>query len=144
MRLGAFPERPMVMSTKITTATPPTEYNKEQGWNRNTDFCVDVKTILRDDSIAAIGKHYTGELTHDSEEHYTFIETLPPKVYKRNPRVFDGKYITVTRKKDGSLQPNFKPIKEWNDFSAFDYARGVANELLWAMESLLEKEAPKE
>ena len=132
------------MSNKITTATPPTEYNKEQGCNRNTDFCVDVKTILRDDSIAAIGKHYNGELTHDSEEHYTFLETLPPKVYKRNPRVFDGKYITVTRWKDGSLQPNFKPIKEGRGFRAFVYARGVANELLWALESLLEKEGSKE
>lgn len=132
------------MSTKITTATPPTEYNKEQGWNPNTDFCVDVKTILRSDSIAAIGKHYTGELTRDSEDHYTFLETLPPKVYKRNPHVYVGKYITITRKKDGSLQPNFKPIKEWNDFSALAYAKGVANELLWALSSLLEKEGSKE
>lgn len=140
MRLGVFPERTSVMSTKITTATPPTEYNKEQGCNRNTDFCVDVKTILRNDSIAAIGKNYTGELTRDSEDHYTFLETLPPKVYQRNPRVFDGKYITVTRKKDGRLQPNFKPIKEWKGFSPANYAKGVANELLWAMESLLEKE----
>ncbi len=124
----------------MTTATSSTEYNKEQGCNHNTDFCVDVKTILRNDSIAATGKHYTGELTRDSEEHYTFLETLPPKVYKRNPKLYDGKYITVTRKKDGRLQPNFKPIKEWKGFSAFDYARGVANELLWALESLLEKE----
>ena len=144
MRLGAFPERPMVMSTKITTATPPTEYNKEQGCNRNTDFCVDVKTILRDDSIAVIGKHYTGELTRDTEEHYTFLETLPPKVYKRNPHVYVGKYITITRKKEGRLQPNFKPIREWKGFSPVSYANGVANELLWALESLLEKEAPKE
>ena len=105
---------------------------------------MDVKTILRDDGIAAIGKHYTGELTRDSEDHYTFLETLPPKVYKRNPRLYDGKYITVTRKKDGSLQPNFKPIKEGRGFRAFVYARGVANELLWAMESLLEKEGSKE
>lgn len=71
---------------------------------------------------------------------YTFLETLPPKVYKHNSRVFDGKYITVTRKKDGRLQPNFKPIKEWKGFSAVNYAKGVANELLWALGSLLEKE----
>ena len=31
--------------------------------------------------------------------------------WKRNPRVFNGEYITVTRRDDGSLRPNFKPIK---------------------------------
>ncbi len=143
MRLGAFPERPMVMSTKITTATPPTEYNKEQGCNRNTDFCVNVKTILRNDSIAAIGKHYTGRLTRDAEDHYTFVETLPSTNGKRNPHVYVGKYITITRRDDGSLRPNFKPVKMDANFSATIYARGVANELLWAFESLLEKEAAK-
>lgn len=133
------------MSKKHFIPTPPAkEYNKEQGCHHNTDFCVDVKTILRNDSIAAIGKKYTGELTRDTEDHYTFLETLPPKVYKRNPRVFDGKYITVTRKKDGRLQPNFKPIKEWKGFIPVNYAKGVANELLWALESLLEKEGSKE
>ena len=144
MRRRAYPERTCIMSKKHFIPTPPAkEYYKEQGCNHNTDFCVNVKTILRNDSIAVTGKHYNGELTRDSEEHYTFIETLPPKVYKRNPRVFDGKYITVTRWKDGSLQPNFKPIKEGRGFRAFVYARGVANELLWAFESLLEKEAAK-
>jgi len=104
---------------------------------------VDVKTILRNDSIAAIGKNYTGQLTRDSEDHYTFLETLPPKVYKRNPHVYVGKYITITRRDDGGLRPNFKPIKDWKDFSATIYARGVANELLWALGSLIEKEAAK-
>lgn len=131
------------MSTKITTATPPTEYNKEQGCNRNTDFCVDVKTILRNDSIAAIGKNYTGELTRDSEDHYTFLETQPPKVYKRNPHVYVGKYITITRRDNGRLQPNFKPLKMDANFSATTYARGVANELLWGLSGLIEKEAAK-
>ena len=143
MRLGAFPERPMVMSTQITTATPPTEYNKEQGWNHNTDLCVDVKTILRNDRIAKTGKDYPGVLNHDKAYHYTFREILPPKVYKRNPHVYVGKYITITRRDDGGLQPNFKPIKDWKDFSATTYARGVANELLWGLSGLVEKEAAK-
>ena len=128
------------MSKKHFIPTPPAkEYNKEQGCNHNTDFCVNVKTILRNDSIAVTGKHYNGELTRDSEEHYTFIETLPPKVYKRNPRVFDGKYITVTRWKDGSLHPNFRPMPMGKNFNVDNYAIGVCNELRQALKGLGEE-----
>ena len=109
----------------------------------NTDLCVDLKTVLHNDRIAKMNHDYQGVLTHDAEDHYTFREALPPTTYQRNPRVYNGKYITVTRKKDGRLQPNFKPIKEGKDFNTITYARGVANELLWAFESLLEKEDGK-
>ena len=116
---------------------------KDFNFHPNTELGINLKLITREPGRMPEGKCLDGTITRDSEEHYTFIETLPPKVYKRNPRVFDGKYITVTRWKDGSLQPNFKPIKEERGFRAFVYARGVANELLWAFESLLEKEAAK-
>lgn len=128
------------MSTKITTATPPTKLNKEQGCHSNTDLCVDLKTILRNDRIAKTGKNYPGVLTHDKAYHYTFVETLPSTTGKRNPHVFIGKYITVTRRDDGSLQPNFKTLKEDANFSPIAYINGVANELHRAFESLLEKE----
>jgi hypothetical protein len=96
-----------------------------------------------------IGKGYTGVLRLDSEAeveeyrsfdpHFTFTETVPPTAAKRNPHVFDGKYITVTRRDDGSLRLNFKELKVGADFSVEKYASGVANELLWALEGLVEK-----
>ena len=114
---------------------------KDFNFYPNTELGINLKLITREPGRMPVGKYLDGMITCDSEDHYTFLETLPPTAYKRNPRVYNGKFITVTRKKDGSLQPNFKPIKEWNDFSALAYAKGVANELLWAFESLLEKEA---
>ena len=63
----AFPERTLVMSKKITTTTPPTDYNKEQGWHTNTDLGCDVKTILRSDRKMKVGKEYQGVLRRDSE-----------------------------------------------------------------------------
>ena len=57
----------------------------------------------------------------------------------RNPHVFSGEYITVTRRDDGSLCPNFKPMKVNEDFSVYRYALGVFNELMWALEDLVEK-----
>ena len=105
----------------------------------NTDLCMDVKTILHSDSISKIGKDYQGVLTRDTDEHFTFIETIPTPPEKRNPQVFRGKYITVTRRDDGTYRPNFKPMKVGADFNLAQYASGVANELLWALEGLIEK-----
>ena len=53
------------------------------------------------------------------------------------PHVFEGKFITVTRRDDGSLRPNFKPMKVDKDFSVYRYALGVFNELMWALEGCL-------
>lgn len=105
----------------------------------NTDLCMDVKTVLHSDSISKLGKDYQGVLTRDTDEHYTFIETIPPVAEKRNPQVFKGKFITVTRNSNGTYRPNFKPMKIDADFSLDQYANGVANELLRALEGLIEK-----
>jgi len=117
---------------------------EEHGWHPNTHLGVDLKTLLRSDRIAKVGKSYTGVLRRDVEceeyrydEHFTFTETVPPTAGKRNPRVYDGDYITVTRRDDGTYRPNFKPMKVDKDFSVARYASNVANELLWALEGLV-------
>jgi hypothetical protein len=110
----------------------------EQVWNRNTDLCMDVKTILRSDRVTMVGKSYPGVLTRDTDDHYTFTETVQACVEKRNPQVYRGKHITVTRKDDGTYSPNFRPVKVGAGFNVGRYAAGVANELLWALEGLVE------
>lgn len=117
----------------------------EQGWHRNTELSVDLKTILRTDERLQAGKDYLGILRRDVEcedyyydEHITFVETELRNTCKRNPHVFKGKYITVTRRDDGSVHPNFKPLKIDEDFSLEKYISSVANELLWALEGLIE------
>ena len=113
------------------------ESSDEQVWNRNTDLCMDVKTILRSDRVTKIGKDYPGVLTRDNDDHYTFTETVQACVEKRNPQVYRGKHITVTRKDDGTYSPNFRPVKVGAGFNVGRYAAGVANELLWALEGLV-------
>lgn len=117
-----------------------------QGWHRNTELSVDLKTILRTDERLQAGKDYLGILRRDVEcedyyydEHITFVETVPSAPRKRNPYVFKGKYITVTRRDDGSVHPNFKPLKIDEDFCLEQYVICVSNELLWALECLIEK-----
>ena len=119
------------------------------GWHTNTDLGCDVKTLLRSERVMKVGKDFQGILRLDSEAivddflyrdpHYTFIETLPWSM-KRNPKVFNGKYISVTRRDDGTLRLNFKSLKVDENFSLERYALGVYNELCIALGGLVEKE----
>ena len=120
--------------------------NNENVWHTNTDLGCDIKTILHSDRKMKTGKGYQGVLKLDQEgtideflsrdPHYTFIETLPWSM-KRNPRVFNGKYISITRQDNGTLRLNFKPMKVGADFSVERYAFGVYRELHQALEGLI-------
>ena len=120
-----------------------------QGWHPNTELSVDLKTLLRKDVRMVTGKAYQGVLRRDADAeveeyrsfdpHYTFTETVPPTAAKRNPHIFDGKYITVTRRDDGSLRLNFKELKTGEDFNLERYALGVYNEICLALAGLIEE-----
>ena len=122
---------------------------EEQDWHTNTELGCDVKTILRSDRKMKVGKEYQGIFRLDSEgiadeflcrdPHLTFIETEPQKGAKRNPRVFNGKYITVTRRDDGSLRLNFKELPKGVNFNLERFALGVYNELCLALGGLVEE-----
>ena len=119
------------------------------GWHPSTDLGCDVKTLLRSDRCMKTGKEYQGVLRRDSDTiiddflyrdpHYTFIETLPWTM-KRNPKVFNGKYISVTRQDNGCLRLNFKELKTGAGFSLDRYALGVYNEICMALGGLVGKE----
>ena len=117
-----------------------------KGWYRNTDLGCELKTVLSSDKRMKTGKDYLGMLRRDSDAindeffcrdpHYTFVESLP-WMTKRNPRVFRGKYITLTRRLDGSLRPNFKRMDVSGNFSVECYAFGVYLELRQALMGLV-------
>ena len=118
------------------------------GWHTNTDLGCDIKTILHSDRKMKVGKDYQGVLKLDQEgtideflsrdPHYTFIEALPWSM-KRNPRVFNGKYISITRQDNGTYRLNFKPLKTGEGFNLEHYALGVYNEICIAIGGLIEK-----
>ena len=121
------------------------EKSNLNGWHNNTHLSVNLKTQLRSDRKMRTSKEYQGILRRDVEvdefhydEHFTFVETLP-WMSKRNPRVYNGKYINITRRDDGTLRPNFKPLTINEDFSVERYAFGVYRELHQALEGLVEK-----
>ena len=140
---GGIPERTLVMSKKTTTAT---FNNNEQGWNANTELSVNLKTKLRTDRTMQTGRDYLGVLRRDAEgeiddylfrdPHFTFIEALPWTL-KRNPCVYRGRLITVTRRDDGSLRLNFKPLRLNDGFTVDGYALEVAGEIREALKGLV-------
>ena len=119
----------------------------KHGWHNNTHLCVNLKTQLRSDRRAKSGKGYQGILRRDVEcdeflydEHFTFTEIVPQAPQKRNPHIYDGEFITVTRRDDGSYHPNFKPMKVGEGFSVERYALAVYNEICMALYGLVEEE----
>ncbi len=126
----------------------------EHGWNPNTELGCNVKTILSSDRRMKTGKGYRGVLSRDTDAitdeflcrdaHYTFIETLPETDGKRNPRVFSGRFITITRRDDGSLRLNFRRMETVAEANIDGYAIGVCNELRRALRSLTPAPSPRE
>ena len=113
-----------------------------KGWFRNTELCVDVKTFLRHDRIAKIGKNYTGVLCHDKDDHYAFVETglTAANANIRNPHIFEGKYINVTRRmRDGHIRFNFKEVDFGGRFNPLSFAIAVMKEILKAFKCLGEE-----
>lgn len=116
----------------------------EKGWYRNTALGINLKTFLRHDRIMKPGKWYTGVFTRDDQsdplildEHYTFIETVPATTPKRNPHVFSGDFISITKKYDGTLRPNFKRMPA--GMSVDSYIIGVVAELRLGLHGLEEE-----
>lgn len=111
----------------------------------STELCVDLKTVLQSDTYVRKGKTYLGILRRDHDAdiddfrcrdaHFTFTEAKTHGSNKRNPRIYVGRYITITRRDDGTLRPNFRPMPD--GISPHSYAMGVANELMWALEGLM-------
>jgi hypothetical protein len=107
---------------------------------------VNLKTLLRKDQQAKTGKNYVGVLSRDVlceeflyDEHFTFIEMPPKPPVKHNPKVFDGKRISITRRDDGTLRPNFKPMNVGKGFSLARYIWEVCVELCNGLTGLIEE-----
>ena len=143
--VGPILKDSLAKTQKIMKKIKFKESSNEQVWNPNTHLSVDLKTLLRSDSKMKAGKDYQGILRRDEiceefryDEHFKFIETERQKDGKCNPHIFDGEFITATRRDDGSLRLNFKELKTGPGFSLERYALGVYNEICMALAGLVE------
>ena len=129
--------------TEDADAEGKADAEDNSGWFRNTELCSDIKTYLCFDRIAKIGKVYKGLLRRDSDEHFSFLEcrrSANANANIRNPHVFEGKYINVTRRmKDGHIRFNFKEVDFGGRFNPMSFAIGVMKEIIMAFKCLGEE-----
>lgn len=98
---------------------------------------VDLKLVTRKPGRMPVGAYLNGIITRDGEDLFAFIETADSSAAKRNPHVFNGRYITITRRDDGSFRPNFKPMPV--GMSVNNYAFEVYRELRGSLLGLVGK-----
>ena len=105
----------------------------EKGFSPNTELGIDLKLLTRKPGRLTDGEYLDGVITHDGEDHFTFVqndsEKKKEKVVQRNPHVYEGTYINVNRKKDGTLYPTFNRPQFSERFTFQDFCQGAADEL---------------
>lgn len=107
-------------------------------YKKNIMLCIDLRTLLREDALLKIGKAYFGSLVLDDEFGASFVERGCMAPEKRNLRLFNGKFITVTyRFRDGHVRFNFREVNVGEGFDAERFAIGVMCEIVQAWEYLV-------
>ncbi len=99
----------------------------------NTELGVDLKLITRTPGRIPLGTYLDGVITHDGEYHFTFLQNALMKERKartRNPHVYNGAYINVSRNDDGGLRPNFNRPRLTEDFDFSKFCLMAAEELI--------------
>lgn len=99
--------------------------------NKNTNLCVDLKTIMQDDVLLNQGQCYNGVLTRIGEDHFLFEEAVHVDRHgRRNPKIYEGKHISLVHMQNGRYQVHMKTIDASTSVDHKDLAFKVYSELL--------------
>ena len=100
---------------------------------KNTNLCVDLKTVLQHDTVLSEGMPYNGVLTRDSDDHYLFEEAVRYNRHvRRNPKLFDGEFVSLVHMQNGRYQCHMKTINASSITNRQELAFKVYTELLTA------------
>ena len=99
---------------------------------KNTNLCVDLKTVMQSDAHLVEGQCYTGVLTRDGEDHFIFEESCHRGRSPRNPKLFDGNYCSLVHMQNGKYQIHMKTINASSITNRNQFAFNVYSELLTA------------
>ncbi|MCQ2246768.1 MAG: hypothetical protein MJZ69_08295 [Bacteroidaceae bacterium] len=99
---------------------------------KNSNYCVDLKTFMQKDALLVEGQSYNGILTRDAEDQYIFEETIRKGRAPRNPKLFDGDYISLVRMQNGKYQCHLKTFDPCGSGDANKLAFKVYSEMIHA------------
>lgn len=77
-----------------------------------------------------VGAYLNGVIAHDKEDRYVFTETPLQAARRRNPLIYKGYCINVTRRPDGTLCPHFRLPQYTRYYTFRDFCREAVEELL--------------
>lgn len=102
------------------------------GFYPNTELGVDLKLVTQKQGPMELGEYLDGMITRDGEDHFTFVvnATEQRKAERRNPSIYEGQWINVKRRADGTVYPTFKRTKSIGAGKLGDYAVSTTCELL--------------
>ena len=101
---------------------------------KNTNLCVDLKTVMQNDAHLVEGQPYNGLLTRDGDDHFIFEEASHKGRSPRNPKLFDGNYCSLVHMQNGKYQIHMKTINASAIEDRRDFAFKVYTELLSAFD----------
>lgn len=113
---------------------------------KNICLCVDLQINLLDDNLVMPRKKYLGILRsklptegniNGDQLEFTEVEA-PLTSYRRNLHIFEGNYVTITLRPDGSLRLNFRKA-ELDGINIDTFCLEVANEIRQALKSVIGK-----
>lgn len=109
----------------------------------NTELGIDLKLMTRKPGRLAVGEYLDGTITRDGEDHFSFIQDdsnkKKVKVIQRNPHVYEGTFININRKPDGTLYPTFNRPRYTKKFTFQDFCWEAANELRMVVGKMAKK-----
>jgi hypothetical protein len=93
---------------------------------KNVNICIDLKTIMQEDTLLNPGQCYRGVLSRTEEDVYLFEEAAPANhVHRRNPKLFEGRYVSLVHMQNGRYQIHMRTI----DASALPDSRLLAQQV---------------
>lgn len=104
---------------------------------KNVNLCIDLKTIMQEDALLKQGQCYHGVLSRTGEDQYLFEEETHKHVdrhFRRNPKLFDGRYVSLVHMRNGRYQVHMRTIHAGEVRDHRDLAFQVYSELLTALE----------
>lgn len=109
-------------NNKKNSCPPPT----------HTEPGIDLKLLTRHRGRLPIGGYLGGVITHDGEGHYSFVESAGGRQWipqLRNPHIYEGRFVNVNRRPDGSLYPSLTRPPYTEVFTFRHFCLAAAEEL---------------
>ncbi len=99
----------------------------------NLLLCTNLKTVMQHETLLREGQSYNGVLSLIDDDWYLFEESVRRSRPALNPKLFEGLYLSLTKRKDGRYYVNMKSIDRDELADPTRLAAAVYRELLQAL-----------